>query len=152
MLAFTRCIREHGIDVNISTVEGGPVGGTTDRVVEGDVKTGPGAKADDPQAFQEANEACRELLPAAGQIDPNATMDPEVQDQMLAFSRCMREHGIDFPDPQFSGGGAMLSIGGEDGGGIDPNSEEFQAAQEACQGELPGGKLGGPAPAPAAKP
>src|SRR5207253_2334340 len=32
---------------------------------------------------------------------------------MLAFARCMREHGIDMPDPDTSGGGGMVNIGGD---------------------------------------
>ena len=55
---------------------------------------------------------------------------------MLAFSACMREHGVDYPDPDVSGGGISIEIGGPDAaGGIDPSSEKFQAAQEACAAE-----------------
>src|SRR6185312_5705061 len=54
---------------------------------------------------------------------------------MLAFARCMREHGIDMPDPQFETGG-MVMIGGQDEGGagpkFDPRSEEFQAAEDGA--------------------
>ncbi len=70
-----------------------------------------------------------------------------MQEQALAFSKCMRDHGIDMPDPQFStdGGGAFsISVGGPDGTGpttngplVDFNSKEFKAASEACGG--PGG-------------
>jgi hypothetical protein len=74
--------------------------------------------------------------------DPNATMDPELADQLLEFAQCMRDEGIDFPDPQFSGGGVTVQIGGPDGDGIDPSSEAFQAAQEACGELLPGGGPG----------
>jgi hypothetical protein len=48
----------------------------------------------------------------------------------------MRDHGIDFPDPQFGSG--SVQIGGGDGPKFDPSSEEFQAAQEACGDLLPG--------------
>ena len=90
--------------------------------------------------MEEADKACRDLLPAGGMLgDPNATMDPALADQMLKFAQCMRDHGVDFPDPQFSGGGVMVQVGGDEAGAIDPMSETFQAAQEACGSELPGG-------------
>jgi hypothetical protein len=64
---------------------------------------------------------------------------------MLAFAECMREHGIDFPDPQFDGGAVMVG-----GPGIDPEDPEFQAAQEAC-GELLPGRPGSAADGPATR-
>ena len=60
------------------------------------------------------------------------------------FAACMRRHGIpSFPDPTFSGGHVQLSIKGDSGSGLDPKSPKFQAAQKACQGNLPGAKTGG---------
>ncbi len=110
---------------------GGPDAGTEAQPVTG---------AFDPKAMEEADKACRDLLPAGGMLgDPNATMDPALADQMLKFAQCMRDHGVDFPDPQFSGGGVMVQVGGGEAGAIDPMSETFQAAQEACGKELPGG-------------
>jgi hypothetical protein len=48
----------------------------------------------------------------------------------------MREHGIDFPDPQFdSNGGAQIQMGR----GVNPESEKFKQAQEACRGTMPKG-------------
>ena len=76
----------------------------------------------DPKAMEEADKACRDLLPAGGMLgDPNATMDPALADQMLKFAQCMRDHGVDFPDPQFSGGGVMIQVGGGEAGAIDPD-------------------------------
>jgi hypothetical protein len=155
MEAFADCMREHGVDIQVATNPDG--GGGTVRIGGPVTGSGPG-KGGEAQpggpANQEdmaaADEACRHLLPKDGRGDPSATMDPELADQMLEFSRCMREHGIDFPDPVFSGGGMSITLGGPDGGGLDPNSEEFQAAQEACSEAMPdGGKrfvVGGSAP------
>jgi hypothetical protein len=49
----------------------------------------------------------------------------------------MREQGIEnFPDPTFDeDGGAQIRIG--PGTGLDPESSEFQAAEEACRDEMP---------------
>jgi hypothetical protein len=51
----------------------------------------------------------------------------------------MREHGIDFPDPQFDGGRVMVGADRNDGPAFDPNSTKFKDAQEACRSLLPGG-------------
>jgi hypothetical protein len=52
---------------------------------------------------------------------------------MLAFSKCMRAHGVtNFPDPN----GRGINIGGT---GINPRSPSFAAAQSACFKLMPGG-------------
>jgi hypothetical protein len=56
--------------------------------------------------------------PAAGEPDP------------LAYAQCMRDQGItNFPDPDSEGN---LSIDG-DTLGVDPQSPQFEAAEEACE-------------------
>ena len=141
MLAFQKCMKEHGVDIQVATIADGSgggvqIGGGPDAGTEAQPVTGEF----DPKAMEEADKACRDLLPAGGMLgDPNATMDPALADQMLKFAQCMRDHGVDFPDPQFSGGGVMVQVGGGEAGAIDPTSETFQAAQEACGSELPGG-------------
>jgi len=59
------------------------------------------------------------------------------EEQALAFAACMRDEGIDFPDPAVNADGSVDFFGGgggRDGGGFrdDPN---FQGAIEEC-GEL----------------
>ena len=52
----------------------------------------------------------------------------------LAFSECMRSHGVTaFPDPS-PGGGINL-----DGTGLNPAAPAFEAAQATCRHLLPGG-------------
>jgi hypothetical protein len=65
----------------------------------------------------------------------------EGSDRAVRYSECMRENGVpEFPDPE--NGQTTLQAG--PGGGIDPNSAEFKAAQEACQDLAPqGGQAGG---------
>jgi hypothetical protein len=56
----------------------------------------------------------------------------------LAFSECMRSHGVTgFPDPSPGGGGLNIA-----GTGINPSSPAFQAAQATCKKLLPGGGPG----------
>ena len=55
---------------------------------------------------------------------------------LLAYSRCMRAHGIpDFPDPVENG----QNIGFSGNVRTDHNSPRFKAAQSTCQPLLPGG-------------
>ena len=52
----------------------------------------------------------------------------------LAYSQCMRAHGItNFPDPDSSGG---ISISGNSG--INPDSSQYLAASKACQSKQGG--------------
>jgi hypothetical protein len=60
------------------------------------------------------------------------------RETLVAFSACMRKHGLpNFPDPKAVGHGYGLTIGSENG--IDPNSPQFQRAQQVCKKLLPNG-------------
>ena len=126
MLAFARCMREHGIDMPDPDSSGGGPGVLT-------FKAGaPGDKLDaDTNKFQEANDACKDLMGDAGPMNLSPEQAQEMQDQALAFSRCMREHGVNMPDPNFDGEG-HVTMKIDDGSGIDPSDPKFEAAQQAC--------------------
>ena len=135
-LDFARCMREHGVDVpDPEPGEGGLI----------KIGPGPGGASQaveqpfDPD-FEEADKACRHLL--ADLIpDGEGPTDPEAQDRALKFAQCMREHGVDMPDPEFRGGAIALKIEG-----ADPQSPTFQEAQKACAEFFgPPGEQGGPA-------
>jgi len=86
--------------------------------------------------FQQAQTACQKLLPNHG--TPSPAQQAQGRTQALAFSACMRRNGVpNFPDPQFGSGG-RVSIRISVGAGLDPQSPQFQAAQKACQKNLPG--------------
>jgi hypothetical protein len=60
--------------------------------------------------------------------------------QFLAFSRCMRSHGIaDFPDPTTSGGGVGISLNGGPGSDLNLHNPTSKAAQHACRSLQPAG-------------
>jgi len=122
-LEFARCMRENGVDLP----DPGSGGGGAVAI---------GGNGIDMEEMQEAMEACQQFLGDA--IGERAEIDPEMQDKLLEFAECMRDNGVDFPDPDVSGGGGRIQVGGP--GGIDPSSDEFQAAQDACQDIL--GDLG----------
>ena len=82
---------------------------------------------------------------SSDRADPDEPDDPEeAADQMRAYAKCMREHGVDMPDPEFSGqgGGVRFRMGGP-GNGPDPNGATFRKAEEACGDILEDARPGG---------
>jgi hypothetical protein len=67
---------------------------------------------------------------AAG-ASPSASVDP--QTARLEFARCMREHGVDMPDPDADGKMTITASGGP------TNRTQMDAAQAACRQYLPNG-------------
>jgi hypothetical protein len=75
----------------------------------------------------------------AGSGSGNARSDAADQDAMVKFAQCMRQHGIDMPDPTVSpnGGAARMAIPAQKG---DPNAmQKIQVASTACDKLLPNG-------------
>lgn len=64
--------------------------------------------------------------------------------KFLAYSRCVRSHGIsDFPDPTTSpGGGVGIEVNGGPGSDLNKNSPAFKSANEACKSLEPSGTSG----------
>jgi hypothetical protein len=83
--------------------------------------------------------SCGLLIAACGSSsNPTADAGKGGYPQALAFSRCMRAHGLpNFPDPSTNGRGIQLSVGPSSG--VNPQAPAFQAAQKACGRLLPGG-------------
>ena len=118
-LKFAECMRDEGIDMPDPGAEG-----------RQEFKIG-GDSGISPQEFEAARKACEKYRK---DIRPELTEEEqqEFKEAALAHARCMREHGIDFPDPTFTAdGGARVRIpGGKDElKGEDPG---FKAAEEAC--------------------
>lgn len=124
LLAFAECMREEGVNVPDPQVD-----------EDGRVQLGPGSADIDPNDpdVQAALEACQEELPEFGEgleIDPD--LEAQFQDAQLEFARCMRDEGVDIPDP--TGDGFVI---GPDSG-IDPSDPDVQAAIEECRPILEG--------------
>ena len=128
-LAFAQCMREHGVDMPDPQV--GSNGEMTFSI-----GVGPGNA--DVEKMQAAQEACQDLMPRS--MGEPRELTAEQKDAMLGFAQCMRDQGIDMPDPEFENGG-MVRIGGGPGsnGGtgpaFDPRSDDFQAAAEECRAQ-----------------
>jgi hypothetical protein len=129
---FSACMRAHGLP-NFPDPNG-----------QGVIQAGAGDGID-PRSpkFRAAQQACGKALPNGGRPSPQQLA--KAQQAALAFSACMRSHGVkDFPDPTFSGGGVTLRLRSGPGSDLDPRSSFFQKAQTACQGKLPGKFGAGP--------
>lgn len=135
-LEFAECMRSHGVDM--PDPQPGQAG-----VVMGVTKT-PGGKTtgidpDDPTT-KKALSACEDKLGDLGE-EMSPEQEEEFKEQALAFAQCMREHGVDMPDPEFSGDGKVkMRVGSKDG--PSPESPAFQQAEEACASKGPGGNSG----------
>ena len=95
---------------------------------------------------------CALGIAACGASSDNQTKDPAKKgySQALAFSKCMRTHGVsNFPDPVSSGNGIQLAIGSNSG--VNPQSPAFESAQSTCRHLLPGGGPGGGPASPQAR-
>jgi hypothetical protein len=121
---FSVCMRRHGLP------------GFPDPDSQGGIEfsfTALGIARSSPK-FRSAMHACRTLLPH-GLAPPTPTQLAQVEEKLLAFSSCMRAHGItDFPDPS---GGSLPRI--QPSGDLDPNSPHFRSAYTACKSRLPTG-------------
>ena len=114
MLAFARCMRKNGVDME----DPKPGEGLALRVRKGEEKK-----------MEKAQKACQPILRnAIG--EPSAEERKAMEDSMLEFARCMREHGVQIADPK---PGEGIRVGGP-GTKIDPEDPTFQKAQKACEG------------------
>ena len=113
-LAYSACMRENGVAEFPDPEQDG-----------GGVRLGlPEGMDPESEEFKAAEEACEDLMPGP---EEGQTIDPEIYEALLDYVACMRENGVpDFPDPQPNGG---IMMNGDMG--FDPESEEFQAADEA---------------------
>jgi hypothetical protein len=115
-LSWAKCMRQHGI--NIPDPAFAADGGVQQQLPKG-------VDPDTPK-FKAVAQACKQYQPDGGVPEK---VDPQLQQQMLAFARCMRQHGINIPDPTPDGRVDMR--------GIDTDASKFKAAERACPGFRP---------------
>jgi hypothetical protein len=99
-LDFVACMRSHGVNV---PDPGAPAGAG-----------GPTPDPNSP-AFQAAMTACQQFLNQVRQAkraNQSATLTAAQQDAYLRASQCMRDHGVNIPDPQFPPSGGIEYPGG----------------------------------------
>ncbi|WP_214412586.1 hypothetical protein [Sphaerisporangium fuscum] len=115
-IKFAQCMREHGVDMK-------------DPGSDGAIRI-QGGKGDQ-QKIADAQQACKHFMDAVVG-DKAGKPDPKMQDQMLKFAQCMREHGIPMKDPAADGRVEINIPAGTP-------KEKVDAANEACKEFAPGG-------------
>jgi hypothetical protein len=122
---FSACMRDHGVsDFPDPRVTSGPGHVSVTMAV-------PRGAAVSPR-FKSAQKACQGILPAPGSGGPTPAQQQARKQDLLAFARCLRSHGIsDFPDPNGQG---MLTLEMVTAAGIDLHAPSFLTAAKACVG------------------
>ena len=123
VLDFAQCMREEGINFPDPTFD-----------IDGNPQC-DNLEIENEEEFESAFENCEDILRNA--LPEQFDLDPEVEaalvDASLEFSQCMRDQGIDFPDPK-PGEFGFFAFRDAD---IDFTSEAVQNAFEICQPENP---------------
>jgi hypothetical protein len=119
-VAFTRCMRSHGVsnfpDPTLSS--GGGV-------------TFQGSFNLKSPTYQAADKACQSLMPSGAQAPPASAQKLAAE---VKWAQCIRTHGVpSFPDPN--------AQGAIDSSEFDPTSSAFQTASRACQSLQPTGAI-----------
>ncbi|MEU5879447.1 hypothetical protein [Spirillospora sp. NPDC047279] len=115
-LKFAQCMRANGINVP------DPKPGTDRR----DIRLG--GKGVDRGKLEAAMKECRVYLEAGGKLPD--MKDPKVRDQATKFAQCMREHGVNMPDPGPDGSIKIPELKG-----LSP--ETVRKARDACRALAP---------------
>jgi len=142
-IEFAACMRDQGIDMPDPEFsdEGGVIfEGRTE--TEGD---GGAPSLSDSRAMEDAFDECGDIMEGAG-IGPGADGPDraEMEDRVLEFAQCMRDEGVDMPDPDFDSppdeglaatpsGGAVGPVIGGPFGTLDLGDPDVAAAFESCQ-------------------
>ena len=123
VLNFAQCMREEGINFPDPTfdIDGNPQFDNLEIENEDEFET----------AFENCEDILRNALPEQFDLDPE--VEAALVDASLEFSQCMRDQGIDFPDPK-PGEFGFFAFRDAD---IDFSSKEVQEAFEICQPENP---------------
>ncbi len=124
LIAYAACMREHGIETDDPQFD-----------VDGNLVSKPAFKAalksgEGDETFAAAQADCGDYLVAMKPaLDP--ALQAEQTEAALRLAACMRDQGLDWPDPASDGS----RFAGSDVE-IDKKSPEFQAAFEVCGDEL----------------
>jgi hypothetical protein len=92
--AYSKCMRDNGAELQSQEIPNDGSG------------QGTAQQGNQPQVDQErqrvAHEKCRQHLPDGGNPKP---MNPEQLEQARKFAKCMRDEGVQYPDPKPEDGG-----------------------------------------------
>jgi hypothetical protein len=135
-LTYARCMRGQGIGMP------DPQFGEDGTIMQ----PGP-EEAVDSDEMEAARRACRRYRPGGGRAPSEGEREEqrEMLERAVAYAECMREEGIDIPDPQTDEDGKNLISGGAE---LDRDDPDFSEAVETCRSKV----SGLPAALPGARP
>jgi hypothetical protein len=113
---FAQCMRDHGVDMPDPDPNGG--GGLRKL-----------SRNQNPGTLSKALDACRSVAPPALR-NPD---DPKIQEAFGKFAKCMRDHGVDVPDPDPALGGLGFPTGT-----FNTADPAFGKAYTSCKSNLAG--------------
>ncbi|SDN48796.1 hypothetical protein [Allokutzneria albata] len=116
-LKFAKCMRDNGVDMPDPTFG------------EGGASIALGSGDADMEKFKKANKAC-EKYSGAKDFNPN---DPKVKEEQLKWAKCMREQGIDMPDPGADGSVRAMPM--------DKDQKKMEEAFKKCSPDGKGGVI-----------
>jgi hypothetical protein len=122
---FATCMRDHGVtnfpDPQVSSADG-----------HQSIKLMVPASAARSPRFKSAQNACRGILPIPQNANQAAAQQQARKRDLLAFARCLRDHGVSgFPDPTSQG---QLTLQMISAAGVDIHTHAVLTAAEACVG------------------
>lgn len=109
---YRQCLRDNGVDVEE------PKEGRLTGIKGGD------------KNMKKAMEACKGLAGAPKEM--SAEEQQKALDKSIKFAQCMREQGVDVPDPELKDGNLTAKMGG----GPEVSKEKMEKAQKVCNGKL----------------
>lgn len=133
MLAYARCMRDHGVDMPDPTFDD-----------QGHVQMSMGGGPQDKTKMEAAQTACQPIMDRAQQDAPRPSPEEEAatRDKLLAFAQCMRDHGVDMPDPSFdSNGDVGIKVTAH--GGPAPNGSSSDSASSDTSAPTSHANVGG---------
>jgi hypothetical protein len=126
MLAVTQCLRDGGIDIGDPVIdENGNPQLPPISFQSGD----PGGEVDpeaEMKAMEEVMDSCQHHLEGVVLDGVEHGNLVDIEDTFVAYAQCMRDHGIDLPDPEFSDDG-FIDLGSPDVG------DGYEAAHAECK-------------------
>lgn len=144
LLAYAKCMRDNGVDFPDPQfdADGRPQ-------FSGD-RTQFDQQRNDPK-FQTADKACADKRPQrGGGFQMSAEQQAQMKESLLKFAKCMRDKGIDYPDPTFNSDGRPEFGANGPQGDMNRDDPTFQTAETECRTEVGmnfgpgGGRFGGP--------
>jgi hypothetical protein len=123
-LAFSRCMRSHGVQTFPDPDSTGVWPKSQVEVAAGSLR------------FPAATRACGHLMPDGGPgVSPSPTVVQQIQGDMAKFAVCMRSHGVpSWPDPTLDRGREVFD---PESVGIDTSSPQISTKIHDCEHVFP---------------